>query len=72
MLGNVYEWTGDFAGAYPGTVTDPTGPTTGSSTVFRGGSWIDIARGARAAFRIDDSAGDQGPIAGLRLARTAP
>ena len=72
MLGNVYEWTGDFAGAYPGTVTDPTGPMTGSSTVFRGGSWYDIARGARAAFRIDDAAGDQGPIAGLRLARTAP
>ena len=72
MLGNVFEWTGDFSGAYPGTVTDPTGPTTGSSTVFRGGSWYDIARGARAAFRIDDAAGDRGGILGFRLARTAP
>jgi formylglycine-generating enzyme required for sulfatase activity len=41
MHGNVWEWTADrHQAAYPaGTVTDPTGPTSGSFRVFRGGSW---------------------------------
>ena len=31
MLGNVWEWVGDRHGYYPGgTVTDPTGPRSGS------------------------------------------
>lgn len=39
MVGNVWEWCLDWAGEYPtGAVTDPTGPTTGTQRVFRGGS----------------------------------
>jgi formylglycine-generating enzyme required for sulfatase activity len=72
MLGNVREWTGDLYADYPGTVTDPTGPTTGSDRVSRGGAWINIARYARAAARANASALNRINIVGLRLARTVP
>jgi len=38
--GDVYEWCQDYYGAYPdGAVTDPQGPASGATRVFRGGSW---------------------------------
>ena len=41
MLGNVWEWTEDWLGEYPGgSVTDPQGPASGSYRVDRGGSWV--------------------------------
>ena len=41
MLGNVFEWVGDWNGAYPGgTVTDPTGLGAGSYRLNRGGGWF--------------------------------
>jgi formylglycine-generating enzyme required for sulfatase activity len=72
MLGNVWEWTGDWYGSYPTTVTDPTGATTGSSRVFRGGSWIINARYARAAIRIYSTPDYRSYTLGFRLSRTAP
>ena len=73
MLGNVWEWTGDWYGTYPGAVTNPTGPTTGPFQVNRGGSWRGDARAARAAFRFSGSAPvDRGDGLGFRLVRTAP
>ena len=52
MHGNVVEWCLDWYGAYPGgSVMDPTGPTTGSNHVLRGGSWSSHAVGCRSAFR---------------------
>lgn len=40
MHGNVWEWCQDGEGDYPGgSVTNPTGPSSGAGRVFRGSSW---------------------------------
>jgi formylglycine-generating enzyme required for sulfatase activity len=72
MLGNVWEWTGDWYGTYPATVTDPTGTATGSLRVGRGGSWGSSARGVRAAARDSGAPGDRISFLGFRLSRTVP
>ena len=70
MLGNVYEWCGDFFGPYAaGRLTDPTGPTEGSLRVIRGGSWYGDARYVRAANRGGLAPQNRLDDLGFRLAR---
>ena len=52
MHGDVFEWCLDYYGPYPsGPALNPGGPVTGSTRVFRGGSWTSGGRYARSAGR---------------------
>ncbi len=52
MSGNVYEWCNDWHGGYSSdAVTDPSGPSTGSGRVLRGGGWGGGVYGCRVADR---------------------
>ena len=51
MHGNVWEWCWDWRDAKLEGGTDPVGPASGSSRVFRGGSWGRFAFRCRAANR---------------------
>ena len=71
MLGNVWEWTWDWYGAYPSSaVTDPLGPQEGQKRVLRGCSWYIHPTGCRAAKRSAHSPELRNGNLGFRLVRT--
>ena len=71
--GNVWEWVQDWYGSNrPSSLqTDPTGPSSGSYRVVRGGGWSGGARFLRSAFRFFGVPGYRYGYLGARLVRTA-
>ena len=70
MHGNLWEWCLDRHGDYPTTeAVDPLGATQGDDRVLRGGSWYDVGRDCRSAYRGGDLPGYRHGSVGLRLAR---
>ena len=69
MTGNVWEWCPDCYGSYSSSSqTNPTGPSSGSFRVLRGGSWLNFARYCRVSNRNYDGPSIRGSINGFRLA----
>ncbi|MBO5792506.1 MAG: SUMF1/EgtB/PvdO family nonheme iron enzyme [Lentisphaeria bacterium] len=68
MHGNVLEWCRDWYAPYTGDATDPTGPTSGSYRVYRGGCWRYSAKGCRSAVRFCIIPGLRNSFYGFRLA----
>jgi formylglycine-generating enzyme required for sulfatase activity len=69
MLGNVWEWCGDWWSDYTSAPqTNPTGPRVGSNRVLRGGCW-NVTDPVSSSIRIYVTPTDPSDLIGFRVAR---
>ena len=72
MHGNVNEWCWDLYGEYELTQTEnPTGATSGTRRVYRGGGWNDFGKNLRSAYRAAGELDMASFNLGIRLVRNA-
>ena len=72
MHGNPWEWCHDYYGEdyyKQSSEKDPTGPTSGSARVVRGGSWVLSSRATRSALRFSILPDDRYAYYGFRVVR---
>lgn len=73
MSGNVWEWCQDWGGDYSSSSqTNPTGPSSGSFRVARGGGWNISATYCRTAVRAYNAPSGGDNYMGFRLAHSSP
>jgi formylglycine-generating enzyme required for sulfatase activity len=75
MLGNVWQWTADWYGAYiygaytaDGDFRDPQGPATGKIRALRGGSWGNGPAFVRVSVRSGNEPENRSNVVGFRCA----
>jgi len=70
MSGNAYEWCWDWYGSYSNlSENNPTGPSTGTTRVFRGGCFLSQADECRVANRMNSNCNTSAGYIGFRIVR---
>ena len=67
MHGNVWEWCLDWYGSLTSEVVDPTGSSTGTGRVLRGGSWFAHAGNCSSSFRYGEDPSSDFDDIGFRI-----